>query len=56
MDIWKTMETGGFAFGGPLGALLGAIAGHAIDKIKAKLPEKMVIKQVGLQWSNCFIS
>ena len=50
MNIWGKIlgSTGGFALGGPLGALLGVIAGHAIDKIKnKKLPEQMVVKQVG---------
>tara|TARA_B100001741_G_C16510022_1_gene579192 strand:+ start:661 stop:1401 length:741 start_codon:yes stop_codon:yes gene_type:complete len=50
MNIWGKLlgSTGGFALGGPLGALLGVIAGHAIDKIKnKKLPEQMVVKQVG---------
>ncbi len=50
MSIWGKLigSAGGFALGGPLGGLLGVIAGHAIDKIKKKkLPEQIVIKQVG---------
>ncbi len=50
MNIWGKLigSTGGFALGGPLGGLLGMIAGHAIDKIKnKKQPEQIVIKQVG---------
>ncbi len=50
MNIWGKIigSTGGFALGGPLGALLGALAGHAIDKFnKEKLPEEIVVKQIG---------
>ena len=38
MSIWGKLigSAGGFALGGPLGGLLGVIAGHAIDKIKKK--------------------
>ena len=33
MSIWGKILGGatGFAFGGPIGALLGGVAGHAID-------------------------
>ena len=51
MTIWGKIVGGaaGFAFGGPLGALLGGVAGHAIDKIKTKkkLPEETALKQIG---------
>ena len=50
MSIWGKIIGGatGFAFGGPLGALLGSVAGHAIDKIKTKkkLPEETALKQI----------
>ena len=51
MSIWGKIIGGatGFAFGGPIGALLGSVAGHAIDKIKTKkkLPEETALKQIG---------
>ena len=51
MNIWGKIIGGatGFAFGGPLGALLGGVAGHALDKIKTKrkLPEETALKQIG---------
>ena len=51
MSIWGKIIGGatGFAFGGPIGALLGGVAGHAIDKIKTKkkLPEEIALKQIG---------
>ena len=36
MTIWGKIigSATGFAFGGPIGALLGGVAGHAIDKFK----------------------
>ncbi len=36
MSIWGKIigGVGGFALGGPLGALMGAVAGHAYDKMK----------------------
>ena len=38
MTIWGKIigSATGFAFGGPIGALLGGAAGHAIDKFKTK--------------------
>ena len=38
MTIWgkNIGSSTGFAFGGPIGALLGGVAGHAIDKFKTK--------------------
>jgi len=49
MGLWATLigGTAGLALGGPLGALLGAVAGHAIDRLQtspAKLqpPEQAV--------------
>ena len=51
MSIWRKIIGGttGFAFGGPLGALLSGVTGHAIDKIKnkQKLPEEIALKQIG---------
>ena len=49
MSIWGKIvgSTGGFALGRPLGALIGVIAGHAVDKYKKKLPEDVAIKQIG---------
>ncbi|MEM7170727.1 MAG: TerB family tellurite resistance protein [Pseudomonadota bacterium] len=37
MSIWGKIlgGVGGFAVGGPLGALIGAVAGHAVDKLRA---------------------
>ena len=36
MSIWGKLLAGtfGFALGGPIGALLGVIAGHSVDKIR----------------------
>ena len=46
MTIWGKIIGGatGFAFGGPIGALLGGVAGHALDKIKTKknCPKKLL--------------
>ena len=51
MTIWGKIigSAKGFAFGGPIGALLGRAAGHAIDKFKTKqkLPEELALKQIG---------
>ena len=51
MTIWGKIigSATGFAFGGPIGALLGGAAGHALDKIKInqKLPEELALKQIG---------
>ena len=51
MSVWGKILGGatGFAFGGPIGALLGGVAGHALDKIKTKkkLPEETALKQIG---------
>jgi DnaJ like chaperone protein len=51
MTIWGKIigSATGFAFGGPIGALLGGVAGHAIDKFKKKqkLPEELALKQIG---------
>ena len=37
MSIWGKVlgGVGGFAIGGPLGALIGAVAGHAVDKFRS---------------------
>ena len=44
MSVWGKfiVSAAGFALGGPIGALIGVVAGHAIDKIKTKqkLPEE----------------
>ena len=51
MSIWGKMigSASGFAFGGPIGALVGGLAGHAVDKIhpKDKLPKEKALKQIG---------
>ena len=51
MTIWgKIIGTAtGFALGGPIGALLGGAAGHALDKFKItqKRPEELALKQIG---------
>ena len=38
MNIWVKLfgGTSGFALGGPIGALIGGAAGHAIDKMQTK--------------------
>ncbi|TVR80214.1 MAG: molecular chaperone DjiA [Rhodospirillales bacterium] len=38
MSIWGKIigSFAGFAMGGPLGALIGAVAGHAVDRIRAE--------------------
>ena len=51
MTIWGKIigSATGFAFGGPIGALIGGAAGHALDKFqtKQKLPEELALKQIG---------
>ncbi len=49
MSIWGKVigSTSGFALGGPLGAIIGGMAGHALDKYKKKIPEEDAIKQIG---------
>ena len=51
MTIWGKIigSATGFAFGGPIGALFGGAAGHALDKFKTKqkLPEELALKQIG---------
>ena len=48
MSVWGKfiVSAAGFALGGPIGALIGIVAGHAIDKIKTKqkLPEESALK------------
>lgn len=41
MSIWGKIlgGVGGFAIGGPLGAIIGAVAGHAVDKMRAAKPQ-----------------
>ncbi len=41
MSIWGKIlgGVGGFAVGGPLGALIGAVAGHAVDKMRSEESE-----------------
>jgi len=38
MSSWRNLLAGtfGFAIGGPIGALLGVIAGHSVDKIRSQ--------------------
>jgi DnaJ like chaperone protein len=40
MSIWGKIlgGVGGFALGGPLGAIIGAVAGHAVDTMRAARP------------------
>ena len=51
MNIWGKIigSTSGFALGGPIGALIGGAAGHAIDKIQTqkKRSDKLALKQIG---------
>ena len=51
MTIWGKIigSATGFALGGPIGALLGGVAGHALDKFKTKqkIPEELALKQIG---------
>ena len=51
MSIWGKIigSASGFAFAGPIGGLIGAVAGHAIDKVPSKdqLPEEIAVKQIG---------
>lgn len=51
MNIWGKIigSTSGFALGGPIGALIGGAAGHAIDKMqtKKKRADKLALKQIG---------
>lgn len=46
MSIWGKLIGGvaGFALGGPLGALIGAIAGHGVDKLRAS-PEAEALRR-----------
>ena len=41
MSIWGKVIGGvtGFALGGPFGALMGAFAGHAMDRMRSTMPE-----------------
>ena len=52
MSVWGKfiVSAAGFALGGPIGALIGVVAGHAIDKIKTKqkLPEESALKHFPL--------
>ena len=51
MNIWGKIigSTSGFALGGPIGALIGGAAGHAIDKMQPpkKRADKLALKQIG---------
>ena len=51
MSVWGKfiVSAAGFTFGGPIGALIGIVAGHALDKIKIKqkLPKESALKQIG---------
>ncbi len=49
MSIWGKIlgGVGGFAIGGPLGAIIGAVAGHAVDKMRtAKPPPEDATKSI----------
>ena len=48
MGVWGKIIGGttGFALGGPIGALLGLMAGHGIDKAKIKKKPKTKEYQV----------
>ncbi|MGB2319077.1 MAG: TerB family tellurite resistance protein [Candidatus Puniceispirillum sp.] len=48
MSIWGIIigGTAGFAMGGPIGALLGAAAGHAVEKRLTPQPDSDATKQV----------
>ena len=50
MSVWGKfiVSAAGFALGGPIGALIGVVAGHAIEKIKPKqkLQEESALKQI----------
>ncbi|MCP5366939.1 MAG: TerB family tellurite resistance protein [Hyphomicrobiales bacterium] len=51
MSIWGKIIGGaaGYALGGPLGALLGVVAGHAVDRIRGEgdaTPESSATRQV----------
>ncbi len=39
MSVWGKIlgDAAGFALDGPLGAIIGAVAGHAVDKMRAPL-------------------
>ena len=47
MSVWGKLLAGtfGFALGGPIGALLGVIAGHSVDKIRKQIVAKQYIKK-----------
>ena len=42
MSIWGKLLAGtfGFALGGPIGAMLGVIAGHSVDRIRNQKDRK----------------
>lgn len=44
MSIWGKVIGGvaGFAFGGPLGGLMGAVAGHAVDRMRDSRPPEQI--------------
>jgi DnaJ like chaperone protein len=49
MSIWGKIlgGVGGFAIGGPLGAIIGAVAGHAVDRIRtAQAPDTDATKSI----------
>ena len=63
MSIWGKIigGTAGLALGGPLGALIGTAAGHAIDKITSKFSNSFEIfsesdSQIFLALSGLLIS
>ena len=50
MSIWGKLLAGtfGFALGGPIGALLGVIAGHSVDKIRRQNTNESIGIQLSL--------
>ena len=56
MSVWGKIIGGttGFALGGPLGALLGVMAGHGIDKAKIG-KNKIHITQMANEHQNKFL-
>ena len=60
MSVWGKfiVSAAGFALGGPIGALIGVVAGHALDKIKTKhkLPEEHALKQIGFTVGGIVLS
>jgi len=61
MSIWGKIIGGatGFALGGPLGALIGVVAGHAVDRIRGEgeaTPEASATRQVAFTMAMIVLS